>query len=144
MGEMIKVGEGSFFLSLMAFSFSANDVINKQPSWRHVLYSQPYNASLSKPAIIQWKDWKSVLLPLLPSVALPATASLAPLSVPFVRHGSEDSRDEDRLYVFQQIPTAQEALQFVSGTAEDRNIITVTGGFVRYCYKGEMRFVVEF
>lgn len=32
-----------------------------EPIWKHIYYSQPYNISIDKPRIINWKDWKSVI-----------------------------------------------------------------------------------
>jgi 5'-nucleotidase len=31
------------------------------PSWKHVLFHQPYNANENKPRIVHWNEWKSVL-----------------------------------------------------------------------------------
>lgn len=31
------------------------------PSWRHVLFSQPYNRDVDRPRINKWSEWKDVL-----------------------------------------------------------------------------------
>lgn len=36
------------------------------PTWTHVLYTQPYNASITdKPRITRWNEWKKTFAPLL-------------------------------------------------------------------------------
>ena len=33
----------------------------EQPTWEHILYSQPYNQHITSKRRITWQDWKSVL-----------------------------------------------------------------------------------
>jgi hypothetical protein len=42
------------------------------------------------------------------------------------RHGSENSLDEDTLYLFPSLPDAKACERFIAGSADDRNIFTVT------------------
>lgn len=51
------------------------------------------------------------------------------------RHGSKDSVDVDVVYVFDSVPPHKECVEFAKSD-EDRNIITVTNGFVDFCFKG--------
>ena len=52
-------------------------------------------------------------------------------------HGSEDSLDIDVFYVFDFMPSFQDAKSFCDETKEEnRNIIVVKDGFVIDCYKG--------
>jgi 5'-nucleotidase len=39
--------------------------VNKNPTWKHVYYNQPYNRDIDKPRITNWREWKEVLYPLL-------------------------------------------------------------------------------
>lgn len=57
-------------------------------------------------------------------------------SLPFFRHGSADSLDEDRLYLFPEMPDDKTCRQFISGVSDDRNIFVITDGYVSDCYKG--------
>ena len=52
------------------------------------------------------------------------------------RFGSVDSIDEDRLYVFPDVPSAEQCKRFCDQKSENRNIIVVRDGVVRECYKG--------
>jgi hypothetical protein len=42
------------------------------------------------------------------------------------RHGSENSLDEDTLYLFPSLPDAKACERFIAGSADDRSIFTVT------------------
>jgi hypothetical protein len=52
-------------------------------------------------------------------------------------HGSEDSRDVDKLYQFKEWPSKGALQAFSYGTSEDRNVFAVSPrGYVSRCVKG--------
>jgi hypothetical protein len=40
------------------------------------------------------------------------------------------------MFLFKQMPSHKDCLKFASGTSEDRNIFTMTDGYVSECFKG--------
>lgn len=55
---------------------------------------------------------------------------------PSFRFGSEDSLDEDRVYVFPSLPSLEECQAFCKHKPDNRNIIVIEDGVVIDCYKG--------
>jgi hypothetical protein len=115
---------------------------------------QPYNAAegKDKKRMYGWKSWKDVLGlgRVIDFQDHEGTFSIDTTSIPFFRyedhvqllqsvacivahddswwcrHGSENSLDEDTLYLFPSLPDAKACERFIAGSADDRNIFTVT------------------
>eukprot|EP01124_Arcella_intermedia_P013886 TRINITY_DN20264_c0_g1_i1.p1 TRINITY_DN20264_c0_g1~~TRINITY_DN20264_c0_g1_i1.p1 ORF type:complete len:571 (-),score=143.74 TRINITY_DN20264_c0_g1_i1:18-1493(-) len=101
--------------------------VSSTPEWEHILIDRPYNHQITqKRRLHSWKNWKSALSP----------GSDLGAGLCWFHHGSADSVDEDKLYVFESMPKPKECRQFLSGVTEDRNIIVLKNGFVSACYKG--------
>lgn len=98
--------------------------LNQSPSWKHVIYDRPANEKIEgKKRLTAWKSWKEMF-------------SISESQYPFFIHGSADSLDEDRYYLFPTMPDSRGCRQFLSGVEEDRNIFVMREGYVRQCYKG--------
>eukprot|EP01126_Amoeba_proteus_P016011 TRINITY_DN1731_c0_g2_i13.p1 TRINITY_DN1731_c0_g2~~TRINITY_DN1731_c0_g2_i13.p1 ORF type:complete len:432 (-),score=73.30 TRINITY_DN1731_c0_g2_i13:662-1780(-) len=100
---------------------------SRKPTWEHVVFDRPCNiAQTEKRRLIEWKQWKSILFP----------EENVNIDYPYFIHGSKDSLDEDRLYLFPSMPDNKTIRQFLSGVSEDRNIFVVEDGHVVQCHKG--------
>jgi len=53
-----------------------------------------------------------------------------------IRHGSEDSIDEDFYYVVDRMPSKEEAVKFQKENSDDVNFIRIVDGKVVECWKG--------
>lgn len=53
-----------------------------------------------------------------------------------LRFGSEDSIDEDVLYVFESMPSFANCQAFCGQGEDNRNIVTVVNGVIEHCFKG--------
>eukprot|EP01080_Neovahlkampfia_damariscottae_P010190 gene10190-2609_t len=61
---------------------------------------------------------------------------MSSLDIPYFQHGSENSLDKDIVYLFQEIPSHQECLNFCKEKKEDVNIIVIQNNYVVFSYKG--------
>ncbi|KAL6068383.1 hypothetical protein QOT17_008193 [Balamuthia mandrillaris] len=103
------------------------------PSWRHVVFDQSYNRHLPRqPRITSWLNWKVEL-----GLDELSTTNNLMTELQYFTHGSTDSRDLDRYYVFPFIPEKRVCYVFCSGTGkEDRNIIVLENGIICWTHKG--------
>ena len=42
---------------------------SRTPSWRHIVFDQPYNRAMTGPRLKRWADWRAVLGPMLAKTA---------------------------------------------------------------------------
>jgi hypothetical protein len=102
-----------------------------QPMWKHVVFDQPFNQNIKdKPRMKHWSNWKQEL----------GLDVMSYLSRPYFIHGSPDSADVDKYYLFDELPTASECQNFCRGLKnEDRNLIVVDKqlGVIVATFKGK-------
>lgn len=48
---------------------------SRTPSWRHIVFDQPYNRSIAGPRLKSWANWRTVLEPMLAGVARRSSAA---------------------------------------------------------------------
>ena len=123
-------------------------------SWKHILFSEPWNTSSStpKPRLSCWKFWKQEISSLIPSLTTtssssnPSASLISWESTPCYYHGSADSVDKDSLYLLSSSvfpwPTGPERNkileQLVRGFTDDRNLFQIDESTkcVNNCFRG--------
>lgn len=48
---------------------------SRPPTWRHIVFDQPYNRNVAGPRLIRWADWRAVIGPMMTGAARRASAS---------------------------------------------------------------------
>lgn len=96
------------------------------PRWKHILFDAPYNKDLTdKTRIMDWKNWKLQIEQGEHNNRI------------FYIHGSPDSNDIDKFYLFDEMPSNNDSYNFCHGVKEeDRNIIVVKNGVIINAHKG--------
>lgn len=94
----------------------------KKPSWSHVLFDRPYNTHVRNgiKILTDWSYWKNGL-------GLDTVWTILPDNKqrPNFIHGSPDSKDCDRDYLFDEMPPTALCHMFCQGVKDDRNLIVV-------------------
>jgi hypothetical protein len=103
-----------------------------KPTWQHIVFDQAYNKSLeNKIRLEEWTSWKTIL-------GLDNMPGFDTRKLQYFNHGSTDSLDVDRYYLFPKMPSEKECHMFVAGVEDDRNPIAMNEelGVVTNCFKG--------
>lgn len=95
--------------------------------WKHMVFEAPYNQDVKdKSRIKDWGNWKLQI------------EGSQHKERPFYIHGSTDSKDIDKYYLFDDLPSAIDCFNFCNGSKdEDRNPIVIKGDVILKTHKGK-------
>eukprot|EP01125_Pyxidicula_operculata_P005942 TRINITY_DN2076_c1_g1_i1.p1 TRINITY_DN2076_c1_g1~~TRINITY_DN2076_c1_g1_i1.p1 ORF type:complete len:505 (+),score=86.98 TRINITY_DN2076_c1_g1_i1:315-1829(+) len=116
--------QGDYLFDTDPDPFSTSQLVgsntNKNVSWKLVLYHKQYNKEVENVIRMKnWSEWKS-------SIGFDPWVRFSNHQLrPFYNHGSPDSSDIDRDYLFSKMPDIAHAHMFSQGVTDDRNIIII-------------------
>jgi hypothetical protein len=106
------------------------------------VFDQPYNRNITnKKRLDNWLNWKQAL-----GIEDPKDQLLK--AAQYFNHGSPNSIDIDRFYIVETMPSLDDCYFLCKvhknkgivlnkkGTEEDRNIVALEKGVIKYCFKG--------
>jgi hypothetical protein len=102
------------------------------PTWEHVIFDQHFNQKIqTDKRLFNWSNWK-IDLKLDDAVFVENSKKRT-----YFNHGSSDSNDIDRYYLFDSFPSQEECTNFANGSKdEDRNLIVIKNGVIQQSFKG--------